>query len=66
MTCHFARTLSCACDEAVRSTPAALKQAGFGVIADIAVKETFGKNPDADFRNCAPIRSTPCISTGTS
>ena len=43
MTCHFAKTLSCACDEAVQRTTAALKQAGFGIITEIDVKEAFRK-----------------------
>ena len=65
MTCSFAKTLSCADDKAVQSTIATLKQAGFGIFAEIAGKEAFRKKPNADFPNSAP-RSTPCISTGTS
>ena len=66
MTYYFAKALSCACGEAVQRTTPALKQAGFGIITEITVNETFRTKPDADFRNSAPIRSTPCISTGTS
>ena len=66
MTYHFAKPLSCAFDAAVQRTTAALKQAGFGIITESDVKETFRKKLDADFRNSATIRSTSCISTGTS
>ena len=66
MTCYFAKTLSCTFDEAGQRTIAALKQGGFGIITEIAIKETFRKNLDADFRNSATCRRTPCISTGTS
>ena len=51
MTYYFAATLSCAFDEAVQRTNAALKQAGFCIITEIDVKETFRKKLNADFRN---------------
>ena len=51
MSYYFAKTLSCGFDEAVHRTTEALKNAGFGIITEIDVKETFKKKLDVDFRN---------------
>ncbi|PLU41279.1 DUF302 domain-containing protein [Sinorhizobium medicae] len=50
MTYYFAKTLSCGFDEAVRRTAEALKNAGFGIITKIDVKETLREKIDVDFR----------------
>jgi uncharacterized protein (DUF302 family) len=52
MSYYFSKTLSCGFDEAVQRTTEALKNAGFGIITEIDVKETFKKKLGADFRNC--------------
>jgi uncharacterized protein (DUF302 family) len=51
MRYYFAKTLSTDFDEAVRRTTEALKQAGFGIITEIDVKDTFKKKLGIDFRN---------------
>lgn len=51
MSYYFSRTLHCSFDEAVEHTTAALKEAGFGIITEIDVKETFKKKLGIDFRS---------------
>ncbi len=51
MRYYFAKTLNTDFDVAVRHTTEALKQAGFGIITEIDVKDTFKKKLDIDFRN---------------
>lgn len=51
MTYYFAKTLACSFDEAVERTTESLKKAGFGIITEIDVKDTFKKKLDAEFRN---------------
>jgi uncharacterized protein (DUF302 family) len=51
MSYYFAKTLHCSFDEAVQRTTEALKQAGFGIITEIDVKETLKKELDVNFRN---------------
>ncbi|MGO9005143.1 MAG: DUF302 domain-containing protein [Beijerinckiaceae bacterium] len=51
MTYYFAKTLTCGFNEAVERTTEALKNAGFGIITEIDVKDTLKKKLDADFRN---------------
>jgi uncharacterized protein (DUF302 family) len=51
MSYYFAKTLWYGFDEAVRRTTEALKNAGFGIITEIDVEETFRKKLDVDFRN---------------
>jgi uncharacterized protein (DUF302 family) len=51
MSYYFAKTLSCGFDEAVQRTSDALKRAGFGIITEIDLKDTFRKKLNADFRN---------------
>ncbi|MCY1226374.1 hypothetical protein D9M68_429000 [compost metagenome] len=51
MSNYFAKTLSCGFDEAVHRTTEALKNAGFGIITEIDVKETLKKKIDVDFRH---------------
>jgi uncharacterized protein (DUF302 family) len=51
MSYYFAKTLHCSFDEAVQRTTDALKQAGFGIITEIDVKETLKKKLDVNFRN---------------
>jgi len=51
MTYYFARTLDCGFDEAVRRATGALKQAGFGIVTEIDVRETFKQKLGVDFRN---------------
>ncbi|MGB3536621.1 MAG: DUF302 domain-containing protein [Mesorhizobium sp.] len=51
MSYYFSRTLHCSFDEAVEHTTAALKDAGFGIITEIDVKETFKKKLGIDFRS---------------
>ena len=51
MSNYFAKTLSCGFDEAVHRTAEALKNAGFGIITEIDVKETLKKKIDVDFRH---------------
>ncbi len=51
MRYYFAKTLNTDFDEAVRRTTEALKQAGFGIITEIDVTDTFKKKLGIDFRN---------------
>ena len=51
MSYYFAKTLHCSFDEAVQRTTDALKNAGFGIITEIDVKETLRKKLGVDFRN---------------
>jgi uncharacterized protein (DUF302 family) len=51
MSYYFARVLQCSFDEAVQRTTDALKNAGFGIITEIDVKETIKKKLGADFRS---------------
>lgn len=51
MSYYFAKTLACNFDEAVERTVAALKEAGFGIITEIDVRETFKKKLNLDFRS---------------
>lgn len=51
MSYYFAKTLHCPFDEAVRRTTDALKNAGFGIITEIDVKETFKKKLGIDYRH---------------
>lgn len=50
MSYYFAKILSVSFEEAVRRTTEALKQAGFGIITEIDVRETFKKKLGIDFR----------------
>jgi uncharacterized protein (DUF302 family) len=50
MSYYFSKTLACGFDEAVGRTTEALKQAGFGIITEIDVRETLRKKLDVDFR----------------
>jgi uncharacterized protein (DUF302 family) len=47
---YFAKILHCSFDEAVQRTTDALKNAGFGIITEIDVKETLRKKLGVDFR----------------
>jgi len=51
MSYYFAKTLHCQFDDAVQRTTDALKNAGFGIITEIDVKETFKKKLDIDYRH---------------
>ena len=51
MSYYFAKTLHCSFDDAVQRTTDGLKAAGFGIITEIDVKETFKKKLDVDFHN---------------
>lgn len=51
MSYYFAKTLKSGFDAAVEHTTAALKEAGFGIITEIDVKETFRKKLGIDYRN---------------
>jgi uncharacterized protein (DUF302 family) len=51
MSYYFSKTLDTGFDEAVQRTTAALKDAGFGIITEIDVKDTFEKKLGIDFRN---------------
>ncbi len=51
MSYYFAKTLRCSFDEAVQRTTVALKNAGFGIITEIDVKDTFKKKLGVDFRS---------------
>jgi len=51
MSYYFAKTLSCGFDEAVRRAVDGLKRAGFGIITEIDVKETFKKKLGTEFRD---------------
>lgn len=50
MSYYFAKILSCGFDEAVQRTTEALKEAGFGIITEIDVRDTLKKKIDVDFR----------------
>ena len=50
MSYYFAKTLHCGFDQAVERVTAALKEAGFGIITEIDVRETFKKKLGIDFR----------------
>jgi uncharacterized protein (DUF302 family) len=51
MSYYFSKTITASFDEAVRRTTEALKEAGFGIITEIDVKETLKKKLEVDFRN---------------
>jgi len=51
MAYYFSKTLSTRFDDAVQRTTEALKQAGFGIITEIDVKDTLRKKLDVDFRS---------------
>lgn len=51
MSYYFAKVLDADFDTAVQRTIAALKQAGFGIITEINVKETFKQKLGIDYRN---------------
>lgn len=51
MSYYFSKTLALGFDDTVRRTMEALKQAGFGIITEIDVKETFKKKLNIDFRS---------------
>ncbi len=51
MSYHFSKTLDSDFDTAVERTTAALKRAGFGIITEIDVKETFKKKLGIDYRD---------------
>ncbi|MGN6765598.1 MAG: DUF302 domain-containing protein [Rhizobiaceae bacterium] len=61
MSYYFAKTLHCSFDEAVRRVTDALKKAGFGIITEIDVKDSFRKMLGIDYRNyrmlgaCNPV-----------
>jgi uncharacterized protein (DUF302 family) len=47
---YFSKTLSTTFDDAAARAVSALKEEGFGVIAEIDLKETFKKKLNVDFR----------------
>jgi uncharacterized protein (DUF302 family) len=51
MSYYFSKTLDTSFDAAVEHTTAVLKDAGFGIITEIDVKETFRKKLGIDYRN---------------
>jgi len=51
MSYYFSKTLQGSFDDAIRRTTDALSKAGFGIITEIDVKETFRKKLGADYRN---------------
>ncbi len=51
MSYYFSKMLQSSFDDAVRRTTEALGKAGFGIITEIDVKETFRKKLGADYRN---------------
>ena len=51
MSYYFAKTLPIGFDEAVGRTTEALRKEGFGIIAEIDVRDTFKKKINVDFRN---------------
>ncbi len=51
MRYYFSKTLNCDFDAAVRHTTEVLKQAGFGIITEIDVKDTLKKKIGVDFRD---------------
>ena len=48
---YFSKTLDFSFDAAIEHTTAALKDAGFGIITEIDIKETFKKKLGIDYRN---------------
>ncbi len=50
MSYYFTKMLRCGFDDAVERVTAALKEAGFGIITEIDVRETFKKKLGIDFR----------------
>jgi uncharacterized protein (DUF302 family) len=61
MSYYFSKVLSLGFEQAIERTTAALKQAGFGIITEIDVKDTLKKKIGVDFRNyrilgaCNPV-----------
>ncbi len=51
MSYYFSKILPVGFDEAVRRTTEALKNAGFGIITEIDVKQTLKAKLGVDFRN---------------
>jgi len=51
MSYYFSRVLSLGFEQAVERTTAVLKQAGFGIITEIDVKDTLQKKIGVAFRN---------------
>ncbi len=51
MSYYFAKTLNMDFDRAVKHVTDALKAAGFGIITEINVKDTFKQKIGVDFRN---------------
>jgi uncharacterized protein (DUF302 family) len=51
MSYYFAKTLNTDFDDAVKHVTEALKAAGFGIITEINVKDTFKQKIGVDFRN---------------
>jgi uncharacterized protein (DUF302 family) len=51
MSYYYTKTLTTDFDDAVSRTIDALRQAGFGIITDIDVRDTFKKKLDRDFRS---------------
>jgi uncharacterized protein (DUF302 family) len=51
MSYYFAKTLNTDFDGAVKHVTEALKAAGFGIITEINVKDTFKQKIGVDFRN---------------
>ncbi len=51
MSYYFATTLTTDFEDAVKHTTEALRQAGFGIITEIDVKDTLKKKIGVDFRN---------------
>jgi uncharacterized protein (DUF302 family) len=51
MSYYFSKALTCDFDRAVEHVTLALGDAGFGIITEIDVRETFKRKLNADFRN---------------
>jgi uncharacterized protein (DUF302 family) len=51
MSYYFSKVLTCDFDKAIERVTLALKDAGFGIITEIDVRETFKRKLNADFRN---------------
>ncbi|THF55460.1 DUF302 domain-containing protein [Ollibium composti] len=51
MSYYFSKVLTCDFDKTVERVTLALKGAGFGIITEIDVRETFKRKLNADFRN---------------
>ncbi|OJU48966.1 MAG: hypothetical protein BGO03_11580 [Mesorhizobium sp. 61-13] len=51
MSYYFSKTLDSSFDATVEHTTAVLKDAGFGIITEIDVKETFKEELGIDYRN---------------